>query len=227
MTTQKEEIKKLVEEEKVLIKEEKKVERNIWISTGLIGFLILCVAGGLIYYRINHNRITIDNSNIVAQEIDLAPQGSGILEQVYVHEGDTIPANTPVAQVGTEVITSKVAGEVITVQNNIGKLISPGEAVVTMIDPTTLRVVGQIDEDKGLSSIAVGDPVTFTVDAFGSKQFAGVVDEISPTSNQSGIVFNISDTREVQQFDIKARFDVNQYTGLKNGMSARMYVYVQ
>ena len=139
----------------------------------------------------------------------------------------TILANVPVARVGTELIKSKVAGEVINVENNIGEQINPGQAVVTMIDPTTLRVVGKLDEDKGLSSIQVGDAVTFTVDAFGSKQFSGFVDEISPTSEQSSIVFNISDKREVRQFDIKARFDINQYSTLKNGMSARMWVYTK
>jgi multidrug efflux pump subunit AcrA (membrane-fusion protein) len=87
--------------------------------------------------------------------------------------------------------------------------------------------VGEIDENKGLDLIKVGDPVTFTVDAFGGQKFSAVVDEISPTSNQSGIVFNISNSRETQQFDIKARFDTTTYTQLKNGMSARMWIYLK
>jgi hypothetical protein len=73
----------------------------------------------------------------------------------------------------------------------------------------------------------VGDPVIFTVDAFGSKQFTGVVDEVSPTSNQSGNVFNISSERETQQFDIKVRYDTTAYPMLRNGMSARMWVYTR
>lgn len=89
------------------------------------------------------------------------------------------------------------------------------------------RDIGEIDENKGLSRINVGDPVYFTVDAFGGKKFVGVVDEVSPTSNQSGVVFNISDQRAVQQFNIKARFDTTEYPELRNGMSARMYVYVK
>ena len=56
---------------------------------------------------------------------------------------------------------------------------------------------------------------------------AGVIDEIAPTANASGIVFNISGQRETQQFDIKARFDATKYPELKNGMSARMWVYDQ
>jgi hypothetical protein len=63
------------------------------------------------------------------------------------------------------------------------------------------------------------------VDAFGSQQFSGVIDEVAPTSNASGVVFNISSARETQQFDVKARFDATKYPQLKNGMSARMWVY--
>ena len=96
-----------------------------------------------------------------------------------------------------------------------------------MIDPTQLRVVGQVQENEGLSKIQVGDPVTFTVDAFGSQTFSGVVDEVSPTSEESQIVFNISDQREEQNFDVKARFDTTAYPQLKNGMSARMWIYTQ
>ena len=78
-----------------------------------------------------------------------------------------------------------------------------------------------------LDRLQVGDPVTFTVDAFGSKQFSAVVDEISPTSQQSQVVFNISDQRAEQQFDVKARFDTTANPELKNGMSARMWIYTQ
>ncbi|MEI7777042.1 MAG: HlyD family efflux transporter periplasmic adaptor subunit [bacterium] len=227
MNTQEKEIKKLIKEEEELVKEVKKFEKGLWITTGLIALAIVAVAGGLIYWRLTSNQIFIENSDIEAPSIALAPTVPGTLEEVYVHEGDEVLANVPVARVGTELIKSKVAGEVINVENNIGEQINSGQAVVTMIDPTELRVVGKVDEDKGLSDIRVGNSVTFTVDAFGGKQFSGVVDEISPTSAQSGIVFNISDKREVRQFFIKARFDINQYNLLKNGMSARMWVYTK
>jgi len=146
---------------------------------------------------------------------------------VYVNEGDTVTANETVARVGDQLIQAKVAGIVISVPDTVGAQVNSGTPVVTMIDPTQLRVVGQIDENKGLSSVKVGDSVTFTVDAFGGQQFSAVVDEISPTSNQSGIVFNISNSRETQQFDIKARFDTTADSQLKNGMSARMWIYLK
>jgi len=201
--------------------------RATWIRTGLAVLVIVAIAGGFIYWQVLSKRVSFENSSIEAPEIDLSPSSPGTLEDIYVQVGDEVPANTTVARVGNQLINTTVAGIIISTNPSIGMQVSANTTVVAMIDPTTLRVVGQVDEDKGLDRIAVGDPVTFTVDAFGGKQFSGVVDEVSPTSEQSGIVFNISDQREEQQFDVKVRFDTTAYTQLKNGMSARMLIYPQ
>ncbi len=194
---------------------------------GGAGLLIL-VAAGIVSYIISSSReVAIDTASISAPIIDLSPTTSGRLNAIYVNEGDRLPANTPVALVGTEVVKTKTAGLIVQINDTIGAQIVPGQPVVEMIDTTQLRVVGRIDENKGLAQIRVGDPVTFTVDAFGGESFTGVVDEIAPTSNQSGIVFDISSQRETQQFDVKARFDTNTYPQLKNGMSARMWIYTE
>jgi multidrug resistance efflux pump len=201
--------------------------RAVWIRTGIIVVAIAAIATGLVYWQVISKRVSIDTSSIQAPQIELAPSQAGILEDVYVNEGDQVNANQTVARVGDQLIQSKVAGLIISVPNTVGAQVNAGTPVVTMIDPTQLRVDGLISEDKGLSSIKVGDPVTFTVDAFGGKQFSGVVDEIAPTSQQTQIVFNISDQRAEQQFDVKVRFDTSAYPELKNGMSAKMWVYVQ
>jgi multidrug resistance efflux pump len=207
--------------------EAKKHGRRTWIMTGIAVLVIAGAAAGYIYWSTTSNQVYVDTASIQAPEIDLSPSAPGILEDVYVNEGDEVPANTTVARVGDELIQSKVAGLILTVPNTVGAQIAAGAPVVTMIDPTQLRVVGKVSEDKGLNNIKVGDTVTFTVDAFGSQNFSGIVDEIAPTSQQSQIVFNISDQREEQQFDVKARFDPSSYPQLKNGMSARMWIATQ
>lgn len=195
----------------------------------IAGAALAILAAGAVaaYLIIASSTVAVDAASIEAPLVMLTPAVPGHLDAVYVHVGDTIAANTPVAEVGSQVITSKVAGTVVAVNDTVGALVGAGESVVTMIDPSQLRVVGKIDENKGLTSLAVGDPVTFTVDAFGSKTFTGILDEISPTSNQSGIVFNISSQRQTQQFSIKARFNTSAYPELKNGMSARMWVHLK
>lgn len=201
--------------------------RKAWIVTGAVSIVIAAIAGGIIYWLMNAGSVYIDTASIKADIIDLAPSSAGTLESVYVNEGDEVPANFTVARVGDELIQTKVAGIITSVPDTVGAQVGAGETVVAMIDPTQLRVVGQLDENKGLSSVQVGDPVTFTVDAFGSKQYSGVVDEVAPTANSAGVVFNISNQRATQQFDVKARFDTSAHPELKNGMSARMWVTTQ
>ena len=202
------------------------LRRRAFLMGGLA--IVILVAAGVAAYVISSNReVAITSSTISAPLIDLSPIAAGRLDAVYVNPGDTVTEGEAVALVGTEVVRAKVAGLVVAVSDTVGAQVAPGASVVTMIDPSQLRVVGKIDENKGLAQIAVGDPVTFTVDAYGSREFKGIVDQVSPTSNQSGVVFDISNARQVQQFDVEARFDTTAYPFLRNGMSARMYVYPQ
>ncbi|MEJ0021601.1 MAG: HlyD family efflux transporter periplasmic adaptor subunit [Candidatus Doudnabacteria bacterium] len=207
--------------------EKKSVLKNKWVQSSGLVVLALVIAAGVLYLQMSNSRVGIDTSIINAPSIVLSPNASGVLQQVYVHEGDEVAANTPVALVGTELIKTKIAGIITSIQNNAGTIVNPTQMVVTMIDPNQMRVVGTIDENKGLNRIRVGQEAFFSVDAYGSKNYQGIVDEISPSSNQSGVVFNISDQRETQQFNIKVRFDPTQYPELKNGMSAKLTIFTK
>lgn len=199
--------------------------KKMWIITLAVVVVALGLGAGVLYWKSNAGQVYIENSQISAPLTDLSPDSPGPLTDLYVHEGDFIPANSRVAKVGNEIIKTKVDSVVVSVKDTIGKLINHGEAVVTVIDPQALRVVGRIQEDKGLSEIKVGDGAEFTVDAFGGKTYEGVVDEISPTSREGDIVFNISDKRQEQEFNVKVRFNTDLYPELKNGMSAKMWVH--
>ena len=198
-----------------------------WVQsvTGII--TIALILGGVLFYKSYTSHISIENSMITAPTISLGPDVSGTLDQVYVKVGDTVLPNTPLVRVGTETVSSQVGGVITAVDTTLGESVNPGQHVVSMINPSDLKVVGEIDENKGLSQIQIGQPVTFTVDAFGSKTYTGIVDQISPTANNTGVAFSISDQRPTQQFDISVRFDVVAHPEFKNGMSAKMYVYTK
>ena len=190
----------------------------------LLGVIILAVIGGGIYIFVTRNDVYTDNATIAAPEIGLSPSNAGVLKEVMVKEGDTVIFNQTVARVGDELVKSNISGTVIDVNNQVGAIFNPGEAVVTVINPKDLRVEAKIDETKGLSQIQVGQPATFTVDAYGSKKFEGTVDSISPTALQSQVVFSVSDKREVRQFIVKIKYDQMQYPELLNGMSAKVTI---
>jgi multidrug resistance efflux pump len=200
-----------------------------WIQslTGII-LVILISASALVYKSIS-SRISIDDSIIEAPVISIGPEAEGIIEELYVKPGDTVTSGQILARVGAEVLTAKVAGIIIDVDNTPGQVFQPmlSKAVVKMIDPREFRVVGTIKENEGLTDISVGDPVSFTVDAFGGKIFTGVVDSISATSKESGVTFSISDKREVKEFEVKVKYDVLANPLFKNGMSAKMKVFIK
>jgi len=200
------------------------------IAGAVGGFIVLGGLGGGAYWYVASRSVYIDQSVIQAPMINLSPENSGVLEEVFVKEGDLVNADQPVARVGAEIVKAKTPGEIVSVNQNIGEFLNTltGQATVaSMIDPSALRVVGHLEENKGLADVKVGEPAVFTVDAFGGTQYQGIVDEVSPTSRASDVVFNISDQRPTNEFDIKVRFDPAKYPELKNGMSARIWVYKQ
>ncbi|HTH93036.1 MAG TPA: efflux RND transporter periplasmic adaptor subunit [Candidatus Paceibacterota bacterium] len=198
-----------------------------WVQS-VVGIVVVALLlGAVIVWKSLSSYVSIKDSLVSAPVINIGPQAAGILQEVYVKAGDKVTANEPVARVGSETLSAQVDGIVTSVQNTPGQVFQPGAAVITMIDPTQLRIVGTLAEDKGLADVKVGQPVTFTVDAFGNDTFTGIVDEVSPTSNQSGIVFSISDERAEQNFDVKVRYDVAAHPEFKNGMSAKIKVYIK
>jgi len=202
-----------------------KPKNKVLITVIVIILTVAALAGGLAYWRLSQNRIYIEKGQVYSEKIILSPKNSGLLEEIYVNEGDQVAADTVVARVGNELIKTKVAGTIANVNNKIGNIITPGTAVVSMIDNSELRVVGRVEEDKGLQYLAVGQQTLFTVDAFEGKKFFGTVDEISSVSRDSDVIFSISDKREIREFDVKVRFDQNAYPELKSGMSAKIWIY--
>ena len=179
------------------------------------------------YWQATSDQVYVEKSAISAPTISLSANESGTLKAIFVKEGDVVSANSAVAQIGNETIRTSVAGLILQTKNNLGENFSPNEPVVTMINPADLHVVAQVEEDKGLKDVAVGQQAVFTVDAFNAQKFYGVVSEVSPTSHESGVVFNISDKREVKNFDVKINFDEKQYSELKNGMSAKTWIFTK
>lgn len=216
------------EKEPLEKKENRGRRRTVIIATAI--FFAVGVVGGGLYWYVSAQTVYIDQSIIQAPLINLSPTNSGNLQAVFVKAGDLVKADEAVAAVGNEIVKAKTDGQITSVDQNIGEYENAftGQAIVaTMIDPTQLRVVGHLDENKGLADVRVGAPATFTVDTFGSRSYQGIVDEVSPTSRQGDVVFNISDQRPTNAFDIYVRFDPAKYPELKNGMSARIWVYKQ
>ena len=196
-----------------------------WVQslTGII--VIVAIASGILLYKSISAYVSIDNSSVSAPVISISTETSGTLDEVYVKNGDLVTIGQPLARVGSEILKSKVDGEIIYTSDTPGQVFNSSQAIIKMIDPKELRIVGTIKENAGLSKIKIGNPVSFTLDAFDGETYTGIVEEISSTSKDSSVVFSISDKREVKEFTVKVKYDTSLYTKFKNGMSAKMKVY--
>ena len=201
--------------------------RKPWVASLIFIVVIFGAMIGFLYIQSVRGTVFIENSDLEAPVINLSSSTPGTLNALYVKTGDVIPANTQVALVGTTIVFAKEAGIVSDTPDAIGGYYAPGMTVVSMIKVSDMKVVGQIEENKGLEDVAVGQRATFTVDAFPGRTYNGTVDEVSPTSDDTGIAFSISDQRPTKKFDVRVRFDYTQYPELKNGMSAKITVHTK
>lgn len=209
-------------------KEEQKKEsifKKPWMQSIILIVIIFGSLGAFLYWQSQKGTILIENSTLVAPVVNLSPTAGGTLNALYVKPGDTVAAGAQVALVGTNVISTKEGGLISDTPEALGGYYNPGQSVVSMVVTSDMKVSGDIEETKGLKDVAVGQRATFTVDAFPGKEYAGIVDEVSVTSNDTGVLFSISDKRPTKKFVVKVRFDVSTYPELKNGMSAKITVH--
>ncbi len=180
--------------------------------------LILILVGGFLLWQTKRDRIFVDDSMITASVITVSPEKSGELKEMDAAEGKTLKKGDIIALIGDETIRSTTDALVLTTNNQVGGTVTPQTQLVQLIDPSQIRIVGTLDENKGLDKIHVGQVVAFTVDAYPGEKFWGYVDGISQTAKQTQASFSISSERPTQQFQIFARFNSTKYPELKNGI---------
>jgi membrane fusion protein, multidrug efflux system len=79
-------------------------------------------------------------------------------------------------------ITSPIAGEVSDRHVNQGEAVSPGDALITVVNTTQLELAGQVPVQSA-ARVQRGQTVEFTVDAYPGQVFEGVVARVDPTAD--------------------------------------------
>lgn len=65
---------------------------------------------------------------------------------------------------------------------NAGDLVTPGTALFTIVDPTTMRLEASVPAEA-LSMVRVGLPVEFTVSGYPNRRFTGRITRVNPTAD--------------------------------------------
>jgi RND family efflux transporter MFP subunit len=79
-------------------------------------------------------------------------------------------------------ITSPFTGIVSARSVNAGDVVSPGTALVTIVDPSTMRLEASVPAEA-LSAVRLGAPVDFSVTGYPNRHFSGRVTRINPIAD--------------------------------------------
>jgi membrane fusion protein (multidrug efflux system) len=88
-------------------------------------------------------------------------------------------------------VVAPFSGVVSARQANAGDVVSPGTALFTIIDPSTMRLEASVPA-QSLALVRVGLPVEFTVTGYETRRFSGRVTRVNPSADAS--------TRQVRIF---------------------------
>jgi len=184
--------------------------------------LLLTIGG--VWWWSGHTLLAIEKAQLIAPVSSINARAGGTLDKLYVQNGDIVSSNAPLALVGNELLKAEDGGMVISIREDEGGMVKPGETVAKLVQPSAFRIVARLEENKGLEDVRVGQPAFFTLDTYGGTKFYGVVDEIRPISNEGSIAFSISEKRETKIFDVFIRFDLAQIPEPRQGLSAKVWI---
>ena len=85
-------------------------------------------------------------------------------------------------QLAKTTIKAPFAGVVSVKSVNAGDLATPGTALFTVVDPTSMRLEGSVPADQ-VSAVRLGMPVNFTVQGYPGRSFTGHITRINPVAD--------------------------------------------
>jgi RND family efflux transporter MFP subunit len=85
-------------------------------------------------------------------------------------------------QLGDTVIRAPIAGVVSEKPANAGDVVTPGTALVTIIDPSSMQLEASVPSEA-ISALRVGAPVDFQVRGYPGQTFMGRIERISPAAD--------------------------------------------
>ncbi|AGF58091.1 HlyD family secretion protein [Clostridium saccharoperbutylacetonicum] len=196
-------------------------EKRKLLIIGILATIVIALSGIVFYYWYeNTYYVSTDDARVSADLVSVTPQITGKLLELNVAEGDTVSKNEILARqdvngladtnVEQSLMRSPIDGVVIKKQGTVGELISAGQSVITLIDPSKLYVTADIEETK-LGKVKVGQPVEITIDQYDSQKFTGKVKSIGEVANSALSLLPSSTsgtfTKVVQRISVKIELD--------------------
>lgn len=105
---------------------------------------------------------------------------------VVAAESDLATANSQLISaretLGDATVSAPISGVVADRPVNAGDVVSPGTALYTIVDPTSIQLEASVPSEA-LSAVRIGARVRFEVRGYPDQTFSGRVERISPTAD--------------------------------------------
>ncbi|SIT09439.1 HlyD family secretion protein [Alicyclobacillus vulcanalis] len=166
--------------------------------------------------QLQNDETPASSSTIASDEAAVTnAQGQLVTAEANLESAEQADAET--------ILRAPISGVITAVNGQVGELPNQGGSSASSsggssgtgfiqledLNPTDLQVDLEVDESQ-IGQVKVGDPVTFTVDAYPNETFSGTIVQIYPTPTT---------TSDVTQYEVVA--SVNNASGkLKPGMTA-------
>lgn len=196
------------------------------ILTLILGVLVLSGGGiGYYYWYQSSHYVSTEDAQVAGDIYRVMPRISGKLTDFPLVEGDAVyadqilgqqdSANLSAAQLEHATLRAPINGTIIKVNAKVGEVVSPGQAIALIADESKLYLKANIEETE-YARIKLGQPVSFTVDAFPDQTFNGEVMEIGQATNSTFSLLPATSsgnfTKVTQRLPIKIAIDQSDTT---------------
>ncbi|MHB1605604.1 MAG: HlyD family secretion protein [Leptospirales bacterium] len=128
-------------------------------------------------------------------------------------------------------VHSPISGQVSERISQIGEVVSPGQPLLSIVDPSDIWITAKVKETR-MKDVRVGQPVDINVDTYDGHTFHGHVDRLLPVSAAAVSLLppeNASGTfvKVIQRIPVRIRIDNPGTYSLRPGMSTEVKIHVR
>jgi len=160
------------------------------VIPAVIVVAVLAAAVGINYYLNNLWYVSTDNAQIMGTPVQRGSPNLGTVESIPVQVGQSVHQGQELATVVLPIVSNAAVvrapivapfdAVVIQVPVGVGTTVTPGQAIVVIVDPSSIYVSANINEND-VKRVTPGQPVDVTLDALHTT-IQGTVDSITPAS---------------------------------------------
>jgi len=196
------------------------------------------------WYQPTYSFVYTDNARIDGTAVNVVAQNGGQVVQLPYDTGDKVEKLHPVAtlkitlvatmpssdnpQYVQQNITAPISGIVASRWVNLGDTVSPGQRLLTIIDPDDIWVIANIDENE-IHRVKPGQRVDIHVDAT-NETLGGIVEYIIPLTTsvvQRPAGSSVVVAANTQDVPVKIAFEQKGNYHLYPGLSTEVTIYTK